>query len=93
MEVPKLALKSELQLPPYTTAMATPNPSHLCDLHHSLQQYQILNPLSEARDGTHVLVDTSWVLNPPNHHGNSWLHLLILMYLLLHVVQIIHSYS
>ena len=30
-------------------------------LHHSLQQHRILNPLSEARDGTHVLIDISWV--------------------------------
>ena len=30
----------------YTTAMATPDPSHICDLCHSLQQYQILNPVS-----------------------------------------------
>ena len=28
------------------------------DLHHSLQQHQILNLLSEARDWTHILTDT-----------------------------------
>ena len=39
------------------------NPSHICDLHHSSQQYQILNPLSEARDGTRIFMDTSQVLN------------------------------
>jgi len=31
------------------------------DLHHSSQQHQILNPLSKARDGTPVLMGTSWV--------------------------------
>ena len=35
MEVPRLGVKSELQLPAYTTAtaMATPELSHICDLH------------------------------------------------------------
>ena len=31
------------------------------DLHHSSQQRQILNPLSEARDRTSVLMDTSQI--------------------------------
>ena len=42
----------------YTTALATSDPSCLCDLHHSLQQYQFLNPLNEARDRTHFLMET-----------------------------------
>ena len=50
MEVPRLGVALELQLPAYTTATAVPDPSHICDLHPSLQQRQILNPLSEARD-------------------------------------------
>ena len=29
--------------------------------HHSLWQHQMLNPLSEARDQTHILLDTSQV--------------------------------
>ena len=33
----------------YTTATATPDPSPICDLHQSLWQHWILNPLSEAR--------------------------------------------
>ena len=36
-------------------------PSLVCDLHQSSQQCQIPNPLSRARDRTHVLLDTSWV--------------------------------
>ena len=50
MKIPRLAVKLELQLPAYTTATATPDPSRICDLHHSLQQCWILNPLSGARD-------------------------------------------
>ena len=34
----------------YATDMATGNLSCICDLHHSLQQCQILNPLNEARN-------------------------------------------
>ena len=45
----------------YTTATATWDPSHFCDLHLSSQQHWALNPLSEARDQTRMLMDTSWV--------------------------------
>ena len=41
----------------YTTAMATTDPNHISDLHHSLQHHQILNSLSEAKDGTLVLTE------------------------------------
>ena len=61
MEVPKLGVESKLQLPTYTTATVTQDPSHVCDLHHSSQQCQILNPLSEARDRTRSLMDTSQI--------------------------------
>ena len=52
MEVPRLGVELELQLPAYTTATATWDPSRICDLHHSPQQYWIFNPLSETRDRT-----------------------------------------
>ena len=71
MEVPGLGLKSELQLPADAAAIATWDPSHICDLHYSLCQLQILNPLNKARDGTRILVDTSWGLNLLVHNGNS----------------------
>ena len=48
-------------MPAYTTATATLDPSHICDLHHSSQQCRILNLLSEARDRTCVLIDTSQI--------------------------------
>ena len=50
MEVPRLGAESELLLLAYTTAIAMPDPSRICNLHHSPWQHQILNPLSEARD-------------------------------------------
>ena len=51
MEVPRLGVKSELQLLAYITATATTlDPSCVCHLYHSSQQHWILNPLSEARD-------------------------------------------
>ena len=33
-------------------------------------QHWIFNPLSEARGGTHILMDASQVLNPLSHIGN-----------------------
>ena len=53
--------ESKLQLLSYTTATATWHPSCVCNLHHSSRQGWILNPLSEARDPTRVLMDTSWI--------------------------------
>ena len=35
--------------------------SRVRDLHHSSRQRRVLNPRSEARDRTHVLMDTSRV--------------------------------
>ena len=38
LEVPRLGVKLELQLPTYATATAMLDPSHICDLHCSLHQ-------------------------------------------------------
>ena len=59
MEVPRSEIKLELQLPAYGR----------------LWQHQILSPLSETRDQTQILMDISWVLNPPSHNGNSAVYL------------------
>ena len=42
----------------YATAKAIPDPSGICDLCCSLQQYQILNLMSKARDQTCILTHT-----------------------------------
>ena len=58
MEVSRLGVKSELKLPAYATAIATQDQSHVCDLHHSSWQCQILNPW--ARTG--IKPTSSWIL-------------------------------
>ena len=67
-------------MPATATATATStvvwDPSHACNLHYSSRQCSILNPLSEARDQTSVLIDTSQVLDPLSHDGNSSNHFL-----------------
>ena len=50
IEVPRQGVQLELLLLAYARATAMPYPSHVCDIHHSSWQCQILNPLSKARD-------------------------------------------
>ena len=71
MEVPRLGVESELQLSAYATATAMQDPNHNCSLCCSLGQCRVLNPAREARDWTCILMDTSWILNPLSHNGNS----------------------
>ena len=47
MEVPRLGVELELQLPAYA-AVTMPDPSLACDQHHSSQQCHTLNPLRRA---------------------------------------------
>ena len=61
MEVTRLGVESALQPPAYTAVITTSDLGHVCDLHHSSQNHWILNPVSEARDGTRILMDTSRV--------------------------------
>ena len=61
MEVPRLRVKSELQLPAYPTATATPDPRQTPDLCRRWRQRWILNPLSEARDPTCILMEASQI--------------------------------
>ena len=61
MEVSRLRVKLELQLPAHATATAMLDLSAICDLHHSSQRRQILNPLSEARDRTLNPIVPSWI--------------------------------
>ena len=67
----QLRVKSELQLLAYATAPAMWDRNPICNLHHGSQQGQILNLLSEAKNKTHSLLDTSWVCNLLSHNRNS----------------------
>ena len=73
MEFRRIRVELELQLPACTTAiaMAIPDWKCICDLRHSLQQWWILNPLSEAKDKSRILMDSGWVCNPLSHNRNS----------------------
>ena len=57
MEVPGLGVKSELQLPAYTTTFARQQQIQ-ATAQHCLWQCQIHNPLSEIRNRTSILTDT-----------------------------------
>ena len=61
MQVPRLGVPWKLQLLAYTTATAMGDPGCICDLHHSSRQYQILNPLIEARDRICAHMDSSQI--------------------------------
>ena len=69
IEVPRLGAESERQL----SCQSAPQPQHTesYDLCLSLCQCQILNPLSEARDWTPILMDTSQVHNLLSHNRKS----------------------
>ena len=55
MEVPGVGVESELQLLVYTMATATQDLRCIHDPHHSLW------PLREARDQTHIIMDTGQI--------------------------------
>ena len=68
MKAPRLGDESDLWLPGYITVTAMRDPSCVCNLRSSPW---ILNSLSEARNGTHILMDTSRVLNPLSHNNSQ----------------------
>ena len=72
MEVPRLGVELELQLPAFTTATATQDPSRICDLYHSSRQCRILNEW----DVLNIVLCSIWTL-PPFCRG-IWMHCLFL---------------
>ena len=75
MEVPRLGVKLELQLPAYTTATAMQELSRICDLHHSSREHRILDPLRIEPASSWILVgfistEPQWELQPAV--SNEW---------------------
>ena len=64
-------------------ATATRDPDLDCELHCTSQKHQILNPLSEARGWTWVLMDTSQVLNLLSYNRNSLSSYILLLRMML----------
>ena len=73
MEIPRPGVESELQPLACATATAILDLSCFCDLQHSSLKCRILNPMSEPRDWSLILLDTSRVLNLLSHNANSYL--------------------
>ena len=59
MEVPRLGVESKLQLSAYDTGI--PAESATYTTAHRAMPDQILNPQIQAKDQTHILMDTSWI--------------------------------
>ena len=79
MDVPRLGVKSELQLPAYTTATATLALSLICDPRDSSQPRQPFNPPSGATQRNHLPLNTR-PLPPLSHNRNSF-HIVLDTYL------------
>ena len=86
LEVPRLGVESELELPAYSTATATQDPSHIFDLHHSSWQCRAPDPLIKARDGACILVNTSWIRWHCTTTGTPW-DVLLSAFLSLHATN------
>ena len=80
MEFPRPGAEWELQLLAYISATATPDPSRICDLRCSLPQHGIHNPLSEARDQTHILIETMLGSSEPRRELVSQLFDLLILF-------------
>ena len=69
----RLGFELKLQLPGCATTTAMCDPSHICNLNYSSQQHQILNLLSEAKDQTHIFMDTSQVHDLMSRNRTPWI--------------------
>ena len=93
MEIPRLGIKSELQLLAYTTATARPDPSCVCKLtkSHALNIVQFLhaawNPLHSIR----IHFTTLHVLHCFNHAAWNPLHSIGMLSAMLHKIHCIQS--
>ena len=93
MEVPRLAVKSELWLLATATAIATRAPSHVCDLHHSSGNTGYLTHW--ARPGIEPM--SSWILvgfvsTAPRRELQVWIFLIFMRLLFQHLPVCLVTY-
>ena len=67
----------------FARAIAMPDPSRVCNLHHSSWQCRILNPPSKARNRTRKLMVPSQIRQPLRHDRNSPPHTFLTLLLTL----------
>jgi len=73
MEIPRLGVKSELQLLDYAAVMQDSN--HICNLYDSSWQNWIPDPRCKALDQTHILMNTSQIHCRYTTMGTAWMYL------------------
>ena len=93
IEVPRLGVKSELQLLTYTMARATRDTSCVCDLHHSSRNvryltYWVRPGIESASSWILIGFVTRWA-----HHRNSYILTFILKYQQMNTRNISINYS
>ena len=76
MEIPRLEVELELQLPAYTTATVTWDPSHICYLHHSsgqcCERSQGLNPHPQWIPVRFFTTEPQWELPARVLEATQW---------------------
>ena len=93
LEIPRLGVELELQLFIYITPTAMPDRSHVCNLHHSLWQCWIPNPLRKVRDWTCIFIDSSWFVYHWATMGTLILGLLYIILYFLTFTDVLHILS
>ena len=89
MEIPRLGVKSELQLSAYAPGTAMQNEATSATYTTSPGE-QDPYPLSEARDQICILMDMMYVYNPLSHNGNSSILLYFLQSFIIIIIIISH---
>ena len=77
MQISRLGVHLELQLLAYTTAIATPSPAVSATYTAAHGNTRSFKPLSEARDLTQILMDTSRIRNPAELQWELHFHLVL----------------
>ena len=73
VEIPRLGVESELQLPAYATATAMQDPSRVYDVHHSSQQ-QVIQATSDVPMPQQHMIQATSATYTTAHNSRSLTH-------------------